>query len=151
MTTRRLAKVERAIREAISTAVLFELRDPRVSGVTILRITVAPDLLVAKVYVSIMGDEKKQSLCLHGLRSARGFLQKKVADRIQTKNTPILSFELDDSIRMSAEASRILRQMTAEGKITDYSEGDDEDVDTEDSSDLTDEHENRRVEDDNST
>ncbi len=151
MTTRRLAKVERAIREAISTAVLFELRDPRVSGVTILRITVAPDLLVAKVYVSIMGDEKKQSLCLHGLRSARGFLQKKVADRIQTKNTPILSFELDDSIRMSAEASRILRQMTAEGKITDYSEGDDEDVDTEDSSDLTDEHENHRVEDDNST
>ncbi|WP_459554631.1 ribosome-binding factor A [Lacunimicrobium album] len=151
MTTRRLAKVERAIREAISTAVLFELRDPRVSGVTILRITVAPDLLVAKVYVSIMGDEKKQSLCLHGLRSARGFLQKKVADRIQTKNTPILSFELDDSIRMSAEASRILRQMTAEGKITDYSEGDDEEVDSEDSSDLTDEHENHRVEDDNST
>jgi ribosome-binding factor A len=151
MTTRRLAKVERAIREAISTAVLFELRDPRVSGVTILRIAVAPDLLVAKVYVSIMGDEKKQSLCLHGLRSARGFLQKKVADRIQTKNTPILSFELDDSIRMSAEASRILRQMTDEGKITDYSEGDDEDVDTEDSPDLTDEHENHRVEDDNST
>ena len=151
MTTRRLAKVERAIREAISTAVLFELRDPRVSGVTILRIAVAPDLLVAKVYVSIMGDEKKQSLCLHGLRSARGFLQKKVADRIQTKNTPILSFELDDSIRMSAEASRILRQMTDEGKITDYSEGDDEDADSEDSSDLPDEHENHRVEDDNST
>lgn len=151
MTTRRLAKVERAIREAISTAVLFELRDPRVSGVTILRIAVAPDLLVAKVYVSIMGDEKKQSLCLHGLRSARGFLQKKVADRIQTKNTPILSFELDDSIRMSAEASRILRQMTDEGKITDYSEGDDEDVDSDDSPDLPDEHENHRVEDDNST
>ncbi|MEZ6047864.1 MAG: 30S ribosome-binding factor RbfA [Planctomycetaceae bacterium] len=114
MTSRRLEKLAQAIKEQVSTTILLHLRDPRVKNVTVTGVEVAPDVRSAKVYVSIMGSEKEQSLCLHGLESARGFLQSKVGDRIQTRYTPILSFVLDDGIKKSFEAARIMSEMEME-------------------------------------
>ena len=82
MSSRRIEKVAQAIREAVSSAILFELRDPRVKNVTVLSVEVSGDVRSAKVYVSIMGDEREQALTLQGLNSSRGFLQSKIADRI---------------------------------------------------------------------
>ena len=111
MNTRRVAKAAEAIRESVSTTVLFGLRDPRVKNVTVLRAEVSGDLRSAKVYVSVMGDAKTQSLTMHGLESARGFIQAKVADRLQTKNTPVLKFVLDSGVKFSAETSQALREL----------------------------------------
>ncbi|OYW19185.1 MAG: ribosome-binding factor A [Planctomycetales bacterium 12-60-4] len=111
MTTRRLAKAAEAIRETVSTTILFELRDPRVKNVTVLSAEAAPDLRTAKVYVSVMGTPKQQSLCLHGLESARGYIQAKLADRLQTRYTPVLKFILDPGVKRSIEASRLLREI----------------------------------------
>jgi ribosome-binding factor A len=110
MTTRRLAKAAEAIRETVSTTILFELRDPRVKNVTVLGAEAAPDLRTAKVFVSVMGSPKEQSLCLHGLESARGFIQAKLADRLQTRYTPVLRFVLDPAVKKSVETSRLLRE-----------------------------------------
>ena len=74
MATRRGARVGQAILETVSTCILFELRDPRIKNVTVLRVEAAPDLRSAKIVVSVMGDEQTQSLTLHGLDSSRGFL-----------------------------------------------------------------------------
>ncbi len=65
-------------------AILVDLKDPRVSDVTVTYVEVAPDMRQARVHVSVMGDEKKQTLCLRGLESASGFLQSKVGKRIDT-------------------------------------------------------------------
>ncbi|MCA9016497.1 MAG: 30S ribosome-binding factor RbfA, partial [Planctomycetaceae bacterium] len=89
MTSRRLAKIAQAILETVSTTILLHLRDPRISNVTVLHVDVAPDVQSARVYISIMGDEKAKALCMHGLESARGFIQSKIADRIQTRYTPV--------------------------------------------------------------
>lgn len=113
MNSRRTAKVAQAIRECVSSTILFGLKDPRVRGVTVLDVEVSGDIRNAKVYVSVMGDETAQSLCLHGLNSARGFLQSKVADRIQTRYTPILKFVLDYGVKTSIETSRVLREVEA--------------------------------------
>lgn len=109
MNTRRVAKAAEAIRESVSTTILFSLRDPRVKNVTVLRAEVSGDLRNAKVYVSVMGDAKTQSLTMHGLESARGFIQSKVADRLQTKNTPVIKFILDPGAKLAAETSAALR------------------------------------------
>lgn len=115
MATRRAARVGQAILETVSTCILFELRDPRIKNVTVLRVEAAPDLRSAKVVVSVMGDEQTQSLTLHGLDSSRGFLQKRVADRLQTRYTPLLSFELDSAATSNvAETNRILAELEAE-------------------------------------
>lgn len=114
MNTRRVAKAAEAIRESVSMTILFGLRDPRVKNVTVLRAEVSGDLRNAKVYVSVMGDAKTQSLTMHGLESARGFIQAKVADRLQTKNTPVIKFVLDQGVKMSAEMAQTLRQVLPE-------------------------------------
>lgn len=111
MSTRRVAKASQAIREAVSNAVLFELRDPRIKNVTVTAVEASGDLRTAKVYVSVMGDEGDESLCLHGLNSARGYIQSKVADRVQTRYTPVLTFVVDRGIKSSIEASRLLREL----------------------------------------
>ena len=119
MSSRRTAKVAQAILEAVSSAILFGLKDPRVQNVTVIHVDVSHDVRNAKVYVSVMGDEKAQSLCMHGLNSARGFLQSKVANRLQTRYTPILSFVLDPGVRQSIEASNIIREILPEEQTVD--------------------------------
>jgi len=109
MSTRRMAKVAEAIRETVSSTILFGLKDPRVKNVTVIRAEVSPDLRSAKVYVSVRGDEKMRGLSLRGLESARGFIQAKLADRLQTRYTPVLHFIYDRGIQLSAETSAILR------------------------------------------
>ncbi len=119
MTTRRMAKASEAIRETVSTTILFELKDPRVKNVTVLRAEAAGDMKTAKVYISVMGDPKKQSLCMHGLESARGFIQSKLADRLQTRYTPILKFILDPGVQFSAATSRLLKEIESESLPSD--------------------------------
>lgn len=111
MSSRRTAKVAEAIREQVSTSILFELKDPRVKNVTVTGVEVSSDLRNAKIYVSIMGDDRTQRLTMHGLESARGFLQAKIAEGVQTRYTPILQFHLDMGVKKSIEASRLLREV----------------------------------------
>jgi len=111
MNSRRLLKAAEAIREVVSWAILVELKDPRISDVTVTYVEVTPDMRQARVHVSVMGDDKKQQLCLRGLESARGFLQSKVAQRIDTRYTPRLRFMLDRGVKHSVEVARILREV----------------------------------------
>ncbi|MEO2030926.1 MAG: 30S ribosome-binding factor RbfA [Planctomycetaceae bacterium] len=111
MSTRRTARVASVIREAVSTAILQELRDPRIRNVTVLGVEVSTDLRYAKIAISVMGSDEEASLTLHGLNSARGYLQAKVAGRVKTRYTPELRFEIDRGIQKSFEAAQILEQV----------------------------------------
>lgn len=108
MKTHRLARVREVIREVASETILFELKDPRIKGVTVTRTEVSGDLQHAKVYVSIMGSPSEQTLCLHGLKHAAGYIQSKLADRLQTRFTPAIRFELDEGVKKSIEVSRLI-------------------------------------------
>jgi ribosome-binding factor A len=111
MSSRRVLKAAEAIREVVSMAILVELSDPRIRDVTVTHVEVSGDMRQAKVHVSIMGDETKQNLAMHGLQSAAGFLQSKVASRIDTRYTPRLEFVLDQGVKKSIEIARILREV----------------------------------------
>src|SRR5438874_13451787 len=114
MKTHRLARISEAIREVASETVLFELRDPRVKGVTVTRAEISGDLQHAKVYVSIMGSPQEQNLCMHGLRNAAGFIQSKLAGRLQTRYTPVIHFVLDQGVKNSIEVSRLINEALAQ-------------------------------------
>jgi ribosome-binding factor A len=111
MTSRRTQKAAEAIREVVSMAILTELKDPRVRDVTVTYVEVSSDMRQAKVHVSVMGDETRQKLTLHGLQNAAGFLQSKVAKRIDTRYTPRLAFVLDLGVKRSIEISQILQSV----------------------------------------
>jgi ribosome-binding factor A len=111
MSSRRTEKAAEAIREVVSMAILVELSDPRVQGVTVTHVEVSADLRHAKIHVSVMGDEGRQKLTLRGLQSAAGFLQAKIAERIDIRYTPKLSFVLDQGIKRSIAVAQILREV----------------------------------------
>lgn len=114
MKAHRLARVAEVIREVASQTVLFELSDPRIKDVTVTRAEVAADLQHAKVYVSIMGSQKEQDLCLHGLRHATGYVQKRIGERLQTRHTPVVKFVLDQGVKKSIEITRLINEAMAE-------------------------------------
>src|SRR5918999_1546921 len=111
MSSRRVLKAAEAIREVVSMAILTDLRDPRIEDVTVTYVEVSPDMRQAKVHVSIMGDDAKQRLCLHGLRSSAGYLQSKISDRIDTRYTPRLRFEIDQGVKKSLAISQMLQDL----------------------------------------
>jgi ribosome-binding factor A len=106
----RLARVSEVVREVASETILFELKDPRVHGVTVTRAEVSADLQHAKVYVSVMGTPAQEQLCLHGLRHAAGFIQSKLASRMKTRFTPVIHFVLDQGVKNSIEVTRLINE-----------------------------------------
>jgi ribosome-binding factor A len=118
MKAHRLARVAEVIREVASETILFQLRDPRVKGVTVTRAEVSGDLQHAKVYVSVMGTPKEQQLCLHGLKHSAGFLQSRLAGRLQTRFTPTIAFVLDQGVKMSIEITRLINEAKAQSAAT---------------------------------
>ena len=114
MSSRRLLKAAEAIREVVATSILTDLRDPRIRDVTVLAVEVAPDMREAKVSVSVMGPEAQQQLSLRGLQNAAGFLQSRIADRIETRYTPKLRFVLDQGTKNVAAVGEILERIRQE-------------------------------------
>src|SRR3954452_10908611 len=114
MKAHRLARVAEAVREVASETILYELRDPRIKMVTVTRAEVSGDLQHAKVYVSIMGTAKEQELTLRGLKHAAGFVQSKLARRLQTRFTPVLQFVLDQGVKHSIEMTRLINEALAQ-------------------------------------
>lgn len=113
MPSHRSLRMAQAIREVVSSAILFEMADPRVRSVTVLGAEVSGDMRQATVHVSIMGTESEQNLAMRGLQHASGFLQAKVAARLQTRFTPVLAFKRDDSVKKSFEITRLIDETIA--------------------------------------
>ena len=111
MTSRRVLKVASAIREVVGMAILAELKDPRIQNATITYVEVSADLRHAKVHVSVMGSPAQQNLCIQGLQSSAGFLQRKINKRIDARYTPRLQFLLDMGVKRSIEVSQILHDV----------------------------------------
>jgi ribosome-binding factor A len=135
MPSRRAQKAAEAIREVVSMAILAELNDPRVRDVTVTYVEVSGDLRFAKVHVSVMGDDGQQQLSLRGLQSAAGFLQSKIAQRIDLRYTPRLTFILDQGVKHSIEISSLLKQVLPQDEQADTGETEADSVDLDDNSD----------------
>jgi ribosome-binding factor A len=113
MASHRSLRMAEAIREVVANAILFEVSDPRVRAVTVLSVEVSADLRRATVYVSIMGTELERKQAFKGLTSAAGFLQSRVAARLQARFTPILSLKHDESVKKSIELGRLIDEAVA--------------------------------------
>jgi ribosome-binding factor A len=116
MSSRRVQKVAEAVREVVSWNILTRVRDPRVENVTVTAVEVSADLRTAKVHVSIMGDEAKQKLCMHGLQNSAGFLQGCLGERLTMRYTPRITFKLDKGVKHSLEVQRILSEVLPPGE-----------------------------------
>ena len=108
MTADRMRRVDEAVREVLSDAITKQLKDPRVGFVTVTAVETAPDLRRARVFVSVLGDEGVRRRSLDGLRSAHGFLQRRVAGELRLKHTPALEFVYDDTSERGMRISELI-------------------------------------------
>jgi ribosome-binding factor A len=106
----RMRRVNEAVREVLSEA-LLELKDPRIGFVTITGVQTSRDLRNARVFVSVLGDERKRERSLEGLRAAHGVLQARVSRELHLKRTPLLAFEYDPSVEQGVRMSQLIDEL----------------------------------------
>ncbi len=111
--TRINGEVQRELAEIIRG----EMKDPRISSMTtIVAVEVAPDLKNCKVYISVLGDEESQKNTLAGLKSATGFIKTRLAKGLNLRNTPHLTFVLDQSIEYGVKMSKKIDEVISHDK-----------------------------------
>jgi len=106
----RRRRVNESIRQVLSDA-LPTLKDPRIGFVTVTGVRATTDLAEATVYVSVFGSEREQQRTLEGLRAAHGVLQARVARELQTRRTPVLSFEYDPAIERGVRLTKMIDEL----------------------------------------
>ena len=107
----RVEKLQELMKQEISDIIFHELKDPRIGFVTVTSVACTEDLREAKIYVSVMGDEKKARDTLNGLNSSLGFVRLEIGKRIRLRFTPEISFALDTSLSYSDHIQRLLNEI----------------------------------------
>jgi ribosome-binding factor A len=110
MTTRteRLADL---IRDEVARLLLREVKDPRIGFVTLTEVRVTPDLRQARLFVSVLGDEKARDAALAGLRHSAPFIQRALFRNLRLRHSPTLLFEIDDSLDRGDRIEHIIQQL----------------------------------------
>lgn len=105
-------RINQEVQKELSMLISRELKDPRINPMTsIVNVEVAPDLKTCKVYISVLGDEQSQKDTLKGLKSAAPFLRSQLAQGINLRNTPELTFVVDQSIEYGVNMSRLIDEV----------------------------------------
>ncbi len=106
----RMRRVNEAVREVLASA-LGELKDPRIGFVTVTGVETSPDLRQARVFVSILGSERKRVQSLKGLTAAHGVLQARLARELRLKRTPQLAFEYDPTVERGVRMTQLIDEL----------------------------------------
>ncbi len=95
---KRSSRVAELLRKEVSRIINYDLKDPGVCMATVSSVDLTNDLKYARVFVSVLGDEKAKKAALQGLGRARSFIRSEVGKRTDLRFVPELSFLLDDSV-----------------------------------------------------
>ncbi len=101
----------------LSNIIRGEIKDPRIAPLTsVVSVEVAPDLKSCKAYISVLGDEGSQKDTLAGLKSAEGYIRRKLAQNINLRNTPEIRFILDQSIEYGVNMSKMIDDVNQQAR-----------------------------------
>ena len=105
-------RINTEVQKELSIILREEIKDPRINSMTsVVSVEVTPDLKYCKVYISVLGDEESQKNTLEGLKSAEGYIRKKKKKTINLRNTPELTFILDQSIEYGINMSKLIDEV----------------------------------------
>lgn len=107
----RIGRIEEEYKKEISHMISHELKEPSVTGlISVTKVKVTSDLKYATVSVSILNADNQEDT-LKGLKKSSGFIRTELAKRINLRNTPEISFEIDDSLEYGAKIDHILKEI----------------------------------------
>ena len=107
-------RINGEVQRELANIIRGGIKDPRISPLTsVVAVEVAPDLKTCKAYISVLGDSEAQKATLAGLKSAEGYIRRELAHSINLRNTPEITFVLDQSIEYGVHMSKIIDEVTA--------------------------------------
>ncbi len=124
-------RVNGEVQRVLAEIIRGEIKDPRISPLTsVVAVEVAPDLKSCKAWISVLGGQEQRDATLAGLKSAEGFIRRKIAQTINLRNTPEITFVMDQSIEygvnMSHKIDEIIGSQPSESDAEDLEEFEDD-------------------------
>jgi ribosome-binding factor A len=105
-------RINSEVQREMSMIIREDLKDPRIHPMTsVMSVDVTPDLKFAKIYVSVMGNEEEKQRTMEGLKKSAAYARHQLASRMNLRNTPELTFLLDNSIEYGAEMSKRIDEL----------------------------------------
>lgn len=124
-------RINGEVQKELSRLIATEMKDPRIHPMTsVVAVEVAPDLKHAKVFISVLGDEEAREETYKGLKSAAPYMRSQLAKTINLRNTPELTFIMDQSIEYGVNMSKLIDDVNKNHKKTDV------DIQQQESSDM---------------
>ena len=114
--SKRLNRVSQLLKREISKIIQYDLKDPSINFVTVTYVKVNSDLSLAKVYVSIMEDDKKKEETLNAINRAASFIRRLLAGRISIRNMPYLRFYEDEMVSKRQRLEKLFEEINKERK-----------------------------------
>ena len=110
-------RINAEVQRELSNILHNGIKDPRVAPMTsVVAVEVAPDLKTCKAYISVLGDEQARQDTLKGLQSAEGYIRRELARTVNMRNTPEITFIMDQSIEYGVNISRKIDEVTRDLK-----------------------------------
>lgn len=126
-------RVNGEVQKVLAEIIRGEIKDPRISPLTsVVAVEVAPDLKSCKAWISVLGGEEARQDTLAGLQSAEGFIRRQIAKTINLRNTPEITFVMDQSIEYGVSMSHRIDEIVGSNGSESEEEEFDEDAFEED-------------------
>ncbi|MBQ4282615.1 MAG: 30S ribosome-binding factor RbfA [Lachnospira sp.] len=106
-------RINGEVLKELSNIIRTEIKDPRINPMTsVVSVDVAPDLKTCKAYISVLGNVESQNDTIKGLKSAEGYIRRQLARNLNLRNTPEITFILDQSIEYGVNMSKLIDEVT---------------------------------------
>ena len=110
-------RINGEVQKTLAEIIRSDIKDPRISPWTsVVAVEVAPDLKSCKAWISVLGGEEACEKTLEGLNSAMGYIRRQLAKTINLRNTPEITFVMDQSIAYGVNMSHRIDEVIAEDR-----------------------------------
>lgn len=112
MNNKRLGRISEEVRKVVSEIIASGLKDPRINPMTtVTNVEVTRDLRYARIFVSVLGDDREKNETIKGLENAKGFLRREISSKVDLRYTPEPMFILDESIEKGIYMSKLIEEV----------------------------------------
>ena len=117
-------RINGEVQKVLSEIIRGEIKDPRISPLTsVVSVSVAPDLKTCKAFISVLGNEEAQENTMAGLKSAVGYVRRQLAKELNLRNTPEITFVLDQSIEYGVNMSKMIDHVVRKDGASEEKDG----------------------------
>ena len=110
-------RINAEVQHELADLIRGGIKDPRIHPMTsVTAVEVAPDLKTCRAYISVLGNEEEAKNTITGLKSGEGYIRRELARRVNLRNTPEISFILDQSIEHGVHMSHLIDEVTKDLK-----------------------------------